>query len=305
MPNSAVQKIVPNLWFDTQAAEAADFYVDAFPNSKITTKLTLKDTPSGDCDQLNFELDGYEIMAISAGPGFTVNPSISFMVNFDPSRDEAAREQLDDLWEKLIDGGEALMPLGDYPFSKRYGWVKDRFGVSWQLILTNPDGEPRPFIVPSMLFVNDACGKADEARQFYLEVFKNSQEGTVARYPAGMEPDKEGSIMFSDFMLEGHWLVAMDSAQQHDFNFNEALSLMVKCDDQAEIDYHWEKLSAVPESEQCGWLKDAYGVSWQIAPRIMDDMMRDGTPEQIARVTQAFLQMKKFDIAALEDAYRG
>lgn len=299
-----MQKIVPNLWFDTQAREAASFYVQTFPNSKITADATLKDTPSGDTDQLTFQLNGYELSAISAGPYFTLNPSISFMVNFDPSSDQQAREHLDEIWAKLSQDGEVLMPLQEYPFSKHYGWVKDRFGVSWQLILTDPSGEPRPFIIPSMLFVNEVAGKAEAARLFYLEIFKDSQQGTVSYYPAGMEPDKEDTVMFSDFRLEGQWFIAMDSAHQHEFNFNEAVSLAVKCDTQEEIDYYWDKLSAVPEAEQCGWLKDKYGVSWQIVPRAMDDMMAHGTPEQIARVTQAFLPMKKFDIAAIESAYK-
>lgn len=300
-----MQKIVPNLWFDTQAVEAAEFYVQAFPNSRITNKITLKDTPSGDCDSLAFTLNGFEVMAISAGPYFKLNPSISFMVNFDPSRDDQAETQLRELWETLHQGGKVLMPLDSYPFSKLYGWTEDRYGVSWQLILSDPDGEPRPFIIPSLLFVNKAYGKAEEAATFYVDVFRNSKAGIVARYPAGMEPDKEGTIMFSDFMLENQWLTAMDSAQSHDYDFNEAISLMVKCDSQEEIDYYWQKLSAVPEAEQCGWLKDKFGVAWQIAPRVMDDMMRDGSPEQIARVTQAFLKMKKFDLEQIVAAYNG
>ena len=195
------------------------------------------------------------------------------------------------------------MPLQEYPFSKRYGWIQDKFGVSWQLILTNPEGEPRPFIIPSLLFVGDVAGRAEEAGDFYTSVFKDSKRGALARYPAGMEPDKEGTIMFSDFQLEGQWFTAMDSAHAHAFAFNEGISLVVRCDSQEEINYYWEKLSAVPESEQCGWLKDKFGVSWQITPSRMDEMMRDGTPEQIKRVTEAFLQMKKFDIATLEQAY--
>jgi predicted 3-demethylubiquinone-9 3-methyltransferase (glyoxalase superfamily) len=95
----------------------------------------------------------------------------------------------------------------------------------------------------------------------------------------------------------------MDSAREHNFAFNEAISLIVKCETQAEIDYYWEKLSAVPEAEQCGWCKDQFGVSWQITPTIMDEMMQSGTEEQIARLTQAFLPMKKFDIAALQKAF--
>ena len=111
--------------------------------------------------------------------------------------------------------------------------------------------------------------------------------------------------MFTDFMLEGQWFAAMDSARMHDFAFSEAISFIVHCEDQAEIDYYWEKLSAVPESEQCGWLKDKYGLSWQIVPTAMDEMMSKGTPEQINRVTQSFLQMKKFDLATLQKAYDG
>ena len=110
--------------------------------------------------------------------------------------------------------------------------------------------------------------------------------------------------MFTDFMLEGQWFAAMDSAREHNFKFNEAISFMVNCDAQEEIDYYWEKLSVVPEAEQCGWLKDKFGLSWQVVPTEMDEMMRNGTPEQIARVTQAFLKMKRFDLAELRKAYR-
>ena len=230
---------------------------------------------------------------------------MSFIVNFDPSRDKNAWENLDKLWEKLSQGGAALMPLDKYPFSERYGWLQDKYGLSWQLILSNPEGEERPFIVPSLMFVGKVCGKAEESTNFYMSVFKNSRRGTVARYPKGMEPDKEGTIMFTDFMIENQWFAAMDSARAHNFAFNEATSFMVYCDTQEEIDYYWDKLSAVPEAEQCGWLKDKYGLSWQIVPTTMDEMMANGTREQIDRLTQAFLPMKKLVIAELEKAFKG
>ncbi|MCC5905089.1 MAG: VOC family protein [Balneolaceae bacterium] len=301
-----MQKIVPHLWFDTQAKEAAQFYVSAFgKNSKINSITTLHNTPSGDVDSVTFELLGHSFIAISAGPHFTLNPSISFMVNFDPSRDKQARENLDELWGKLSEGGAVLMPLEEYPFSKRYGWIKDKFGVTWQLILTDPEGEPRPDIVPSLLFTGDVCGKAEEATEFYLSVFKDTRRGELFRYPAGGEPDKEGTIMFTDVMLEGVWFAAMDSAQEHDFRFNEAISLAVNCNTQEEIDHYWDKLSAVPEAEQCGWIKDKYGVSWQIVPRVLGEMISKGTPKQVDRVTQAFLPMKKLEIAKLQKAYDG
>lgn len=301
-----MKKIVPHLWFDDQAKEAAEFYVSAFSGeSKITGVTTLHNTPSGDVDTVTFELLGYSFMAISAGPMFTLNPSISFFVNFDPSRINQVRKNLDTLWKKLLEGGTALMPLQEYPFSKRYGWVQDRYGLSWQLILTDPTGDPRPDIIPSLLFVGDVCGKAEEATDYYLSVFRNSRRGELARYPAGMEPDKEGTVMFTDFMLEGEWFAAMDSAQDHDYSFNEAISLMVYCDTQQEIDDYWNKLSAVPEAEQCGWLKDKFGVSWQIVPKVMDKMMSKGTREQVDRVTQAFLPMKKLNISELNKAFQG
>jgi predicted 3-demethylubiquinone-9 3-methyltransferase (glyoxalase superfamily) len=197
------------------------------------------------------------------------------------------------------------MPLDKYPFSERYGWLQDKYGLSWQLILTDPEGEPRPFIIPSMLFVGAVAGKAEEATDFYLSVFQTSKRGEIARYGAGMEPEVEGTIMFSEVQLEGQWFTAMDSANQHEFAFNEAISFMVSCKDQEEIDYFWERLSAVPEAEVCGWLKDKYGVSWQIVPVQLDEMMRNGTREQIDRVTQAFLKMKKFDVSRLIEAYEG
>jgi predicted 3-demethylubiquinone-9 3-methyltransferase (glyoxalase superfamily) len=300
-----MQKIVPHLWFDKEAKEATTFYASVFPKSEVTGVNVLHNTPSGDCDVVSFTLWGHQFMSISAGPYFTLNPSVSFMVNFDPSRDPQAKTRIDEIWAKLMEGGKALMPLDKYPFSERYGWVADKYGVTWQLILTNPEGEERPPIIPSLLFTQDKAGKAEEASDYYLSVFKDAKRGALSRWPAGMAPEKEGTVMFTDFMLANQWFAAMDSANKHEFTFNEAVSLMVRCDTQEEIDYYWEKLSAVPEAEQCGWLKDKFGISWQIVPTAMDEMMSKGTPEQVDRVTQAFLPMKKFDLAKLKEAYDG
>lgn len=196
------------------------------------------------------------------------------------------------------------MPLDIYPFSKRYGWVEDKYGISWQLILSNPDGEERPFIVPSFMFTGNVCGKADEALDFYTSIFSDAKRHVTVRYPKGMAPDEEGSVMFADFMIENRWFAAMDSARMHDLVFNEAISFIISCKKQKDIDYYWEKLSAVPEAEQCGWLKDKYGISWQVVPSRLWEMMQKGTPEQISRVTQAFLKMKKFNVKALKQAYK-
>ncbi len=300
-----MEKITPHLWFDKEAREAVEFYASLFPNSKITNITTIHDTPSGDCDVVSFELSSQSFMAISAGPLFKFNPSVSFLVNFNPLQGNDAREKLDLLWNKLISNGRELMPLQEYPFSKHYGWVQDKYGLSWQLILSDASSEERQFIIPSLMFVGNMCGKAEEAINFYTSIFKNSRSGIVSRYGSDQALSKEGTIAFTDFMLLGKWFAAMDSAGNYDFVFNEAISFMVNCETQEEINYYWEKLSAVPEAEQCGWLKDKYGLSWQIVPTALSEMMKNGTPKQIERVTQAFLSMKKFDIATLRRTYEG
>ncbi len=232
------QKITPNLWFNGNAKEAVDFYVSVFPNSKVvSTEYYPKSKEDGLADfqlglagkplAIEFELNGMRFMAINAGPEFKVNPSISFMVNFDPSGDAEAQKHLDELWDKLIDSGEALMPIDTYPFSKRYGWVKDRFGISWQLMLTDPAGEPRPFIVPSLMFTGKNTNRAEEAINFYTSVFKDSKLGTLARYGQDTGSTKADSLMYADFTLAGQWLAAMDSGVEHKFTFNEGVSLAV------------------------------------------------------------------------------
>lgn len=292
------KRIVPHLWFDKEAKDAAAFYTSVFPDSQLMYSTVLHDTPSGDCDFVAFSVLGQEFMAISAGPLFELNPSVSFVIS------RTSRDEIDALWERLADGGEVLMPLGAYPYSERYGWIQDRYGVSWQLIL--PAEESRlPPVVPFLIFTGANYGRAEEAIGFYTSVFGNAKQGRTARYGADDAPEREGAIMYADFMLEGQWFAASESAQAHDFAFNEAISLVVRCDTQAEIDRYWAKLSAVPEAEQCGWIKDRYGLSWQIVPTVMDDMMRHGSAAQIARVTRAFLAMKKFDVAALRKAYEG
>src|SRR5690625_1322386 len=168
------QYIIPHLWYDKEAVEAAEFYTSIFPDSKITDVTRIYDTPSGDCDQVSFELWGQKFMSISAGPFFKFNPSISFMVNFDPSREKDASKKIEEVWNELSKGGTVLMPLDKYPFSENYGWVQDKYGLSWQLILTDPNGDERPSIIPSLEFVGGKYGKAEEAMTFYLSVFKNS-----------------------------------------------------------------------------------------------------------------------------------
>ena len=307
-----MQKIIPHLWFDKEAKEAAAFYTSIFPESAIGKTAVLRNTPSGDCDMVSFKLWNQDFMAISAGPYFKFNPSVSFIVNFDPlffgsseASSKEAKEKMDMVWNKLSEGGQALMPLGEYPFSKHYGWVQDKYGLSWQLMLTDPAGEPRPPIIPALMFIGGNYGKAEEAINYYLSAFKNSKLGAIHRYGKGDEMAKEGTVMFADYMLENNWFAAMDSPGQHKFSFNEAVSFIVNCTDQDELDNYWQKLSAVPQAEQCGWIKDKYGLSWQITSAEIDEMLYNGTQEQADRVTKAFMPMKKLNLKVIKEAYKG
>ncbi len=293
-----MQKITPHLWFDKEAEEAAKFYTSVFKDSKINNTTTLHNTPSGTVDIVTIEILGQEFTLISAGPLFKFNPSVSFLVAC------KTKGEVDALWGKLSERGTALMDLGEYPFSEKYGWVQDRYGLSWQVMFMG-EHKIKQNITPTLMFVSKQCGRAEEAINFYATVFHDTKVGDILRYSKGEEPDQEGTIKHAAFMLEGQEFAAMDSARVHNFTFNEAISFMVHCEMQEEIDHYWDKLSAVPEAEQCGWLKDKYGVSWQIVPTTMDEMMKNGSREQIDRVTQAFLPMKKFDIAKLKKAYEG
>lgn len=292
-----MQKIIPHLWFDTQSKEAAEFYTSIFPNSQVNKVTTLRGTPSGDCDVVTFSLMGHDFQSISAGPYFSFNPSISFMVSLQSA------EIIDQVWEQLMAGGKALMPLDKYSFAEKYGWVQDKFGLTWQLTLADSDSEPRSTIMPSLIFVGDVWGKAAAARDFYVSVFKDSEMGMTANYPEGMEPDKPDTLMYADFKLFQNWFAVMDSAREHGYAFNEAVSLIINCETQEELDFYWKQLSAEPEAEQCGWLKDKYGVSWQVVPSQMQTLMESGTQAQVNAMTKTFLPMKKQEIAPILQAF--
>lgn len=294
-----MSKIGACLWLDTQAVEAAEFYTTLFPNSRITGTTHYTEAGQefhghepGAVMTVEYEIDGFAFSALNGGPYFSLNPSISFFVRCE-SADEVNR-----LWNELAVDGTVHMPLDTYPFSERYGWIQDRFGVSYQLVVSSAPVTQR--IVPSLLFVGAVCGKAEEAMLYYVSSFKNASLGELARYGAGQEPEIAGSVMYGEFQLEGQSFVAMDSAQDHHFNFSEAVSLIIDATNQDEIDTYWNALSAVPEAEQCGWLKDRYGVSWQVFPNAEMNRVLTGDDElRKRRALEALFQMKKIDLAAL------
>lgn len=291
-------KIIPHLWYDKEAREAADFYMSLFDQSQLLSSAVIPGTPSGDTEIINFELAGQQFSAISAGPYFRFNPTVSFMVTC------RTAEEVDRKWQALVEGGTELMPLGAYPFSGRYAWIQDRYGLSWQLMLAGSE-QAGSKITPNLLFSNGVCGKAEEAVRYYVEIFPDSEIGFISKYSEGEASSPKAQVNYSSFELCGMPFSAMDNGFDVDFSFNEAFSFIVNCDNQREIDDYWARLSAVPEAEQCGWLKDKYGLSWQIVPSNMGEIMSGGSEDEIRRVTEAFLKMKKLDIAALERARQG
>lgn len=291
-------KIKPCLWFDNNAHEAAKFYTSLFPNSRITaiekyseSSAAASGQPVGSEMTVAFELAGLPFLGLNGGPVFKFTPAISLFVSCNDENEIAT------LHAKFTEGGMEFMPLQEYPFAKKFAWVGDRFGLSWQLIL---DQRPQK-IWPSFLFVGDKAGKAVEAMEHYTSIFPNSKIETKNLYGPG-EPQPEGMLAHGTFVLDGYRLSASESNMQHDFDFNSAISLMVTCNSQSEIDSYWNKLSQGGAPVQCGWLTDKYGVSWQIVPAALEQIMQTSDAEKKERTMAALMHMVKIDIAALQNA---
>lgn len=298
MKNSQVQKIIPFLWFNDRAEEAVHFYMDVFPNASILFLNKWPEETSYPSDKVHsvaFSIEGMQFCAFDAGPAFQFNPSISFFVNCE------TEEEVNRYWDLLSSGGGVLMPLDEYPFSPKYGWLTDKFGISWQIILAEEMPEEKVF--PSLMYVGDQVGKARQAMDFYTSIFENSAIRTIFPYGPDAAPNQPEYLAFGDFTLHGQLFAAMDSALDHRFTFTEAISLYVNCEDQDEIDRYWEAFTRDGEESMCGWLKDPFGVSWQIVPRFFWAAFEEGDPERIQRVMDALQQMRKLDAATLKAAY--
>ncbi|HEU4573792.1 MAG TPA: VOC family protein [Chitinophagaceae bacterium] len=278
------QPLYPCLWFRGNAREAAAFYCKVFNRSAITSENP---------QVVMFSLHGEPFMALNGGSLFTFNPSASIFVACDTV------DEINAVWEQLADGGTPLMPINQYPWSERFGWITDRYGLSWQLMVTKREPGEQKFS-PLLMFVGPQNGHAEKAIRFYTTVFNNSSVKNIARYETG-EGDVAGHIKHARFCINTYEMRVMESSGPHAFAFNESFSMVVTCETQDEIDDYWSRLTADGGQEsQCGWLKDQFGVSWQIVPSILGSLMND--PEKAPKVMQAFLKMKKFDIAALQAA---
>jgi predicted 3-demethylubiquinone-9 3-methyltransferase (glyoxalase superfamily) len=276
--------IHPCLWYDGNAKAAADFYCTLFPNSKITV-----DTPM----VVKWELAGQTFMGLNGGPMFKANPSISFMVTCESD------EEINELWKQLSEGGMVMMALDKYDWSERYGFVQDRFGLAWQ-IYKGKYSDVNQKITPTFLFVGENYGNAEAAVKFYTGVFPASSVDGILLYQPNEGEQQAGKVKHSQFILDGKVFMAMDGFGPHEFAFNEAISFVVECKDQKEIDFYWDTLTANGGQESmCGWLKDKFGVSWQIIPKNIGALMMN--PETGQKSMQALMQMKKIEIAKLTD----
>jgi predicted 3-demethylubiquinone-9 3-methyltransferase (glyoxalase superfamily) len=289
-----MQKITPFLWFDNQAEEAVKFYTSLFESSKIGNVRRYGDAgpgPKGQVMTMTFQLAGLDFMALNGGPVFSFTPAVSFFV---ACRTE---QEVDALWKGLSDGGKMLMQLQKYPFSEKFGWISDRYGLSWQLTLASQPTKIAPFF----MFVGKQHGKTEEALKYWGSLFKSSSVSQIVRYGPG-EQEPAGTVMHARFSLAGQEFMAMDSNREHNFSFNQAVSFYVDCKTQEEVDELWEKLSDGGKQGQCGWLEDRYGVSWQIIPSVLGELLGDKNLTRSQRVMQAMLKMKKLDVKGLQQA---
>ncbi len=287
-----MKNIVPVLWFGKDGEKAAEFYTMIFPNSKINEVIY---GPDEDFLSLYFDMGGVDFGIINGGEDFEKNPSISFTVYIE------AKEKVDEIWNRLLKNGKVLMPLQKYDFTDYYGWVQDQFGISWQLVL----GKSEPVVVPSFLFTKEHYHQAENAIEKYTSTFGGSSIHELFYYGNEQTANHKDALMYGSFNLRNQKFIAMDSALDHDYTFNEGISLMVLCDTQEEIDYLWDNLSVVPEAEKWGWLKDEFGVSWQIVPRVLIKYIGDRDKKKVERVISTFPSMKKLEIAKIQKAYNG
>lgn len=292
------QKITPNLWFDKNAEEAVNFYISLFPNSKIgSTSRFGKEgfehhqMPEGTVITMEFEMEGQNFLALNGGPIFKFNESVSFFVYCESD------ERIEFLYKKLSEGGIINMPLDKYDWSGKYAWVKDKFGVSWQLDVDKINSPQK--IVPALLFVNDKFAKVNEAVNHYISIFPNSKLIFSSPHPDSNE------TLFAQFSLNGNLFNAMSGAGEHKFDFNEAISFIINCESQEEVNYYWGKLTEGGSESMCGWLKDKFEVSWQVVPTEMFKYIGGPDKAKSSRALKAMFQMKKLDLDLFKKAYEG
>lgn len=278
------ENITPCLWYNGQAQEAAALYCSVFTDAKITAQSPIV---------TGINVSGHSITLLDGGPMYKPTPSISFFYLCEKE------DELNKIWNAFSKEGTVLMPLDKYPWSEKYGWINDKFGISWQIALGNISDVGQK-ITPCLMYTGKQYGRADEAIAHYSSIFKNVKVDGILRYGANELPDQEGKVKHAQFALDDQKFMIMESAAPHDFTFTEGISLTIHCETQKEIDYYWEKLTESGAESMCGWLKDKFGVSWQIVPNILNKIMSD--PAKAGKAAQAFMSMRKLNIEQIVQA---
>jgi predicted 3-demethylubiquinone-9 3-methyltransferase (glyoxalase superfamily) len=278
------ENITPCLWYNGQAQEAAALYCSVFTDAKITSQSPIV---------TGINVSGHSITLLDGGPMYKPNPSISFFYICEKE------DELNKIWDAFSKEGTVLMALDKYPWSEKYGWINDKFGISWQISLGKISDVGQK-ITPCFMFTGKQYGRADEAIAHYSSIFRNVKVDGILRYGANELPDEEGKIKHAQFALNDQKFMIMESAAPHNFSFTEGISLTIHCETQREIDYYWEKLTESGAESMCGWLKDKFGVSWQIIPTVLNKIMND--PAKAGKAAQAFMSMRKLNIEQIVQA---
>jgi predicted 3-demethylubiquinone-9 3-methyltransferase (glyoxalase superfamily) len=278
------EQITPCLWFNGQAQEAAALYTSVFNNSKITAQSPIVTAIS---------VSGQSITLLDGGPMYQPNASISFYYICEDVK------EFDRIWSAFIEEGTVLMPADKYPWGEKYGWVNDKYHISWQIALGKLSDVGQR-ITPCMMFTGKQYGRVDEAIEHYSSIFKDPKVDGILRYGANESPDKEGKVKHAQIGFNGQKFMLMESAAEHAFTFSEGISLTIHCETQEEIDHYWNSLTEGGAESMCGWLKDKFGVSWQIVPTILSDIMSDSA--KAGKAAQAFMAMRKLNIEQIVQA---
>lgn len=281
-----MQKISTWLWFNNEAEKVADYYTKIFKNGKITN-VSYVDPEKKRILAVKFTLGEDEFGTLNNNNDYAkMTPANSLTVNCETV------EEINDLWEELTYGGNVLTPLDEYSFAELYGWCTDKFGVSWQLFLNE---EPQR-VIPHLFFTDEKYKNAQKAIDFYLDTFDNANVELI-------EKGNDNELTWSYLSIDDFLITLDDLPGPHDYEFSDAMSYAIKCEDQEEIDKLWNRLTSNGGSEMpCFWAKDKFGVSWQLIPK---DFANWVTGPNGDKVTSAMLKMTKPIIADLLKANQG
>lgn len=274
--------IYPCIWCNNNAREMADYYCGIFPETRISEENPLV---------VMLEMFGQKIMLLNGGDIYKPNMTISLMFM------AMVESEVEEIWDSLIQGGESIMALDAYPFSRKYGWVQDKYNVSWQLYTARAPSHIIQKVVPTLMFTGAVNGRATEAAQLYTSLFPHSEMRGMMHYdPSSGEPAT--NVQHGEFMINDYLLMMMDSSLEFDFTFSEGMSIIVECNYQEEIDDYWSILTFNGgEESRCGWLKDQFGISWQLVPTQLDEWM-----SKSPKVMEELMKMNKPDLNLLKEA---